>query len=302
MDSENKPDIDPDAVPLESILNNAQNTAPTSFSGVSPNVPPSSLYLAVTGVSDEALWLQPAASAPPTDGLGDALPSFGSWYPMPCEPFLQSFYENAPIPAHFSTMATTTSDSGFAILPYSNAPAGFDCFAPRCAPFETVACFDMLVPQYQHQWVLALSCTKRTRQEAEELGFKKVLLSSDLPRITASVHDADGLSKPHNQQSEHITAILIFSTPHDWCLDLQLALDLLLPCNHAASGSANGSFIIDNGAYGNPPKLYFRSLSSGEAESEFPSRLGVEDFKCAFQSIWLKKVGLLGFEKSDGKI
>lgn len=147
--------------------------------------------------------------------------------------------------------------------------------------------------------MLALGCESLIREEAQELGFKKVLLSSDslkkspnispLPEMTASVHDVDGLPRPQDQQSEPVAAVLVFGTPHDWGRDLQVALDHLFADNFAAPGPANGSSRIENGTYGHSSKLYFRSLSSGRAESEFLSPLGVEDFVCALQAILLKR-------------
>lgn len=77
-----------------------------------------------------------------------------------------------------------TGESSFTILPYSNAPTGFDRLAPQCAPFDAVADFKVLVPQYQDQWVLALGCESLIREEAQELGFKK---GPSIVRLTQKV-------------------------------------------------------------------------------------------------------------------
>ncbi|KAI7909156.1 hypothetical protein M0657_011964 [Pyricularia oryzae] len=295
-DSANKPSTYPGLVPLESMLNDTQEMALASCSGVSANTIPG-FYLMGSleaDMGEEALWLRPATPTSLMDGSGGAFSPSVQW-----DTFSQSLYGHPPVPAWSPPMATMTGESSFTILPYSNAPTGFDRLAPQCAPFEAVADFKVLIPQYHDQWVLALGCESMIREEAQELGFKKVLLSSDslkkspnispLPEMTASVHDVDGLPRPHDQQSEPVAAVLVFGTPHDWGRDLQVALDHLFADNFAAPGPANGNSRTENGTYGHSSKLYFRSLSSGRAESESLLPLGVEDFVCALQAILLKR-------------
>ncbi|KAH9900093.1 Haloacid dehalogenase-like hydrolase-domain-containing protein [Xylariomycetidae sp. FL2044] len=134
-----------------------------------------------------------------------------------------------------------------------------------------------LVQQYENKTILALGGHgQHIRELAHAYGFKKVVTSSDVmkecehvhpfPEMTTAHHAEHGLStsdRGHDQDlsATQISAILVWSSPRDWCLDLQIVGDLLLSVGGrlGTRSPKNGDRSLPNNGYlqDDQPKLYF---------------------------------------------
>ncbi|KAI5927030.1 HAD-like domain-containing protein [Camillea tinctor] len=166
--------------------------------------------------------------------------------------------------------------------------------------------FKALVPKYGDKTILALGGHgQQVRQLAHAYGFKNVLISSDImagcenlhpfPEMTRAHHEEHGCSptaQGHAQAllTTPIAAILMWTSPRDWCLDLQLIRDLLL-----SEGGRIGTRSGKNGDGALPrhgfqqdgqPALFF---SNPDVEWVTPyafPRLAQGAFREALKAIW----------------
>ncbi len=87
-----------------------------------------------------------------------------------------------------------------------------------------------------------------------------------------------------------IDAVFVFSDPHDWALDTQIILDLLLSKDGVLStySAKNGDkSLLNNGWYQDgQPKLIFSNPDLFWANSYPQPRLGQGGFRAALQGIW----------------
>ncbi|KAM0809139.1 putative HAD-like domain-containing protein [Seiridium cardinale] len=128
-----------------------------------------------------------------------------------------------------------------------------------------------LVPKYKDKTILVLGGHKNNiRDLAHAYGFNKVVTSSDLMAAWEHIHPFPELTKHHHvehgrpiEQPQHveIAAILVWSSPRDWVLDLQVICDLLLSSGgkFGKKSSRNGTIHLPNNGYlqDNQPRLYF---------------------------------------------
>jgi HAD superfamily hydrolase (TIGR01456 family) len=99
-----------------------------------------------------------------------------------------------------------------------------------------------LVPLYRDRRILVLGGVgDNVRDLAHDYGFRNVVTSSDLVKRCPAVHPFPELTKEHHDKfgqlpgkgdedpidDDDIAAILVWSSPRDWCLDLQVIGDLL---------------------------------------------------------------------------
>jgi HAD superfamily hydrolase (TIGR01456 family) len=137
-----------------------------------------------------------------------------------------------------------------------------------------------LVPSYASKPVLVLGGHEhQIRELAHAYGFMHVLTSSDFfvdyptlhpfPEMTAThhaTHGRDHSTRGHDLgggrlEDVQIAAILVWSSPRDWCLDLQLVKDLLLSEEGKVGtrSARNGDPSLDNHGYQRhgQPELFF---------------------------------------------
>lgn len=163
--------------------------------------------------------------------------------------------------------------------------------------------FKMHVDKYKDKWVLGLggSCNM-IRELAVAYGFDadKILINSDLtkhhpnihpfPEMTTTHHDTWGNLVDDFNHEKKISAIFVFSSPRDWCLDLQICLDLLL-----SSGGVLGTRSLKNGdeslancgyLQDNQPMIYFCNPDIEWSTPFSMPRLAQGGFRAALEGLW----------------
>lgn len=161
-----------------------------------------------------------------------------------------------------------------------------------------------LVPQYQDKNILVLGgYDNGIRDLAKNYGFRKVFTSSDImqhfkhvhpfPEMTRLQHSENAVKTtgtPPGVKGEEIAAILVWSSPRDWCLDLQVIHDLLLSSNGtfgARSAKAGDASLPNNGfLQDGQPKLYFCNPDFEWATQHDHPRFAQGAFVKALQGIW----------------
>ncbi|KAI1168881.1 HAD-like domain-containing protein [Nemania serpens] len=161
-----------------------------------------------------------------------------------------------------------------------------------------------LVPQYQDRNILVLGgCNNGIRDIARTYGFRKVFTSSDLmqhfkhihpfPEMTRLQHSENAVKTsgtPPGVKGEEIAAILVWSSPRDWCLDLQVIHDLLLSSNGTfgeKSAKAGDVSLPNNGfLQDGQPKLYFCNPDFEWATQHAQPRFAQGAFIRALEGIW----------------
>lgn len=172
--------------------------------------------------------------------------------------------------------------------------------------------FHDLVIRYADKPVLVLGGTgDQIRSVAHAYGFKKVITDADVfvenpsvhpfPELTRDMLEESGrpwnkignMEGPINQTS--IAAILVWSSPRDWCLDSQLVLDLLLSKDGVLGTRSpkNGNPDLDNHGYlqDNQPTLHFCNPDLEWATQFAQPRLAQGGFKASLLGIWAEKTG-----------
>lgn len=173
-----------------------------------------------------------------------------------------------------------------------------DQFVQSHTPFKGVA------GKYSDQWVLILGGSRTQAKDiavAYGLNSKKVINSSDLQKQSPSIHPFSEMTKAHHDQfgtinrgftvDANIAAVFVFSSPRDWCLDLQVCIDLLL-----SAGGVLGTRSVKNGNPHLPnhgfqqdgqPELYFCNPDLEWATQHEQPRLAQGAFRAALEGIWL---------------
>ncbi|ORY65540.1 HAD-like domain-containing protein [Pseudomassariella vexata] len=163
--------------------------------------------------------------------------------------------------------------------------------------------FRELVPKYRDKNILAIGGHgQQIRNVAASYGFNKVITTSDLmyefdhihpfPEMTRAHHIEHGRLRADSLQGHGlaIDAILVWSSPRDWCLDLQVITDLL-----GSSGGRFGNKSLMAGDISLPnhgylqdgqPKLYFCNPDfEWPTQHEHP-RFAQGAFREALRGIW----------------
>lgn len=172
-----------------------------------------------------------------------------------------------------------------------------DQFVQSHTPFKS------FIEQYQDQWVLCLGGEKtKIKELARAYGFSpdKVLSSSDLVKQTPQIHPFSEMTLPHHEEygkieerftpDQKIAAIFVFSSPRDWCLDIQVCVDLLLSHGGrlATRSSLNGNKCLPNHGYlqDDQPQIYFCNPDLEWATSYAQARLAQGGFRAALEGVW----------------
>jgi HAD superfamily hydrolase (TIGR01456 family) len=157
-----------------------------------------------------------------------------------------------------------------------------------------------LVPQYKDKTVLVLGGHgQQIRELAHAYGFNKVVTTSDLMSEWKHIHPFPELTQAHhaehgrvidNPQGVEIAAIMVWSTPRDWCLDLQVIADLLLSSGGRFSkkSSKSGDMTLPNNGYlqDGQPKLYFCNPDFEWATQHDYPRFAQGAFREALNGVW----------------
>ncbi|KAL7622948.1 hypothetical protein AAE478_006627 [Parahypoxylon ruwenzoriense] len=160
-----------------------------------------------------------------------------------------------------------------------------------------------LVPEYGEKTILALGGHgQQIRNLAHAYGFKKVVTSSDVmaeyqhvhpfPEMTKAHHDEHGRSSDEDNclRNTAIAAILVWTSPRDWCLDLQVVSDLLLSAGGriGTRSPKNGDSSLPNNGYlqDGQPKLFFCNPDFEWSTEHEQPRFAQGAFREALRGIW----------------
>ncbi|KAI2638905.1 HAD-superfamily hydrolase [Hypomontagnella submonticulosa] len=164
-----------------------------------------------------------------------------------------------------------------------------------------------LVPQYGDQTVLVLGGSgQQIRDLAQAYGFRKAVTSSDLlaefphihpfPEMTGS-HHAEHARPDHASKlgATRIAAILVWTSPRDWCLDLQVVMDLLLSERGVLGtrSALNGDMLRPNFGYqaDGQPGLFFSNPDFEWSTEHTQPRFAQGAFREALKGIWAFATG-----------
>ncbi|KAI1418702.1 HAD-superfamily hydrolase [Hypoxylon sp. FL1857] len=157
-----------------------------------------------------------------------------------------------------------------------------------------------LVPQYADKTILVLGGHgQQIRDLAHAYGFKKVVTSSDFAAYYPHIHPFPEITKAHHDEhgraneellSTPIAAILCWTSPRDWCLDLQVVNDLLLSRGGIIGtvSRKNGDASLPNGGYlqDGQPQLFFCNPDFKWSTEHSQPRVAQGAFREALRGIW----------------
>jgi HAD superfamily hydrolase (TIGR01456 family) len=160
--------------------------------------------------------------------------------------------------------------------------------------------FHDLVPLYKDKTILCLGGHgDQIRDLAQEYGFQNVITSSDLMAEWEHIHPFPEMTKEHHSSygvrsgilhETEIAAILVWSSPRDWCLDLQVVTDLLLSSGglFGKKSALVGDMTLPNNGYlqDGQPKLYFCNPDFEWATQHMHPRFAQGAFREALLGVW----------------
>lgn len=174
-----------------------------------------------------------------------------------------------------------------------------DQFVQSHTPFKSV------IGQYSGEWVLVLGGSKdqiRDLSASYGLDPQKVLTTSDIqkqhplinpfPELTSAHHSTHGRIQEEFTAEDRIAAVFVFSSPRDWCLDIQVCLDLLLSRGGVLGtrSAKNGDARLPGRGYqqDGQPRLYFCNPDFEWATQYHLPRLAQGGFRAALEGVWLR--------------
>lgn len=108
--------------------------------------------------------------------------------------------------------------------------------------------------------------------------------------MTEAHHSAHGRLTSGGSQQGEISAILVWSSPRDWLLDMQVLLDLLLSSGgiFGRKSLKAGDITLPNNGYlqDGQPKLYFSNPDFEWATRHDQPRFAQGAFREAFRGVW----------------
>lgn len=167
--------------------------------------------------------------------------------------------------------------------------------------------FKDLVPELHDKNILVFGGVGNSiRKVAQSYGFRRVFTPSDIYKTYSDIYPFIELTLEHHEEhgeplplgpdgSFQISAMLVFSSPRDWGLDLQLMTDLMLSDRgmvHTVSPT-NGSKDLPNNGYGvDSPHIYWCNPDLTWATTNPNPRVAQGSFRAALQGIWKSQTGL----------
>ncbi len=159
--------------------------------------------------------------------------------------------------------------------------------------------FRCLVEKYRDKLVLAVGgFAQHNRDTALDYGFNKVITTSDLIMAHKHIHSQIEMTGDHHAEHARVlpedpmavSLILVFSTPRDWFLDLQLISDLLLSRGGIVGTRSpkNGDKELPNYGYlqDGQPALWFANPDFEWASAYEQPRFSQGAFREALKGIW----------------
>lgn len=161
--------------------------------------------------------------------------------------------------------------------------------------------FRQFVDKYKEKWVLVLGGHgNKVKELAVAYGLDRVLTTSDLakhhptinpfPEITNSHHNEFGRIETRFTADDQIAAVFVFSSPRDWCLDLQISVDLLLSEGGrlGTRSAKNGDDQLPHAGYqqDGQPTFYFCNPDAEWATSHNQPRVAQGSFRAALEGVW----------------
>jgi HAD superfamily hydrolase (TIGR01456 family) len=160
--------------------------------------------------------------------------------------------------------------------------------------------FRDLATRYHDKTILVLGGHgDNIREVAKAYGFKDVVTSSDIVALDEHVHPFPEMTKSHHEQFGRnkqgreplkIAAILVWSSPRDWCLDLQLIVDLLMSSQGIVGtrSGLNGNSTLPNFGYlqDGQPELYFCNPDFEWSTKHEHPRFAQGAFREALRGLW----------------
>ncbi|OTA70287.1 HAD-superfamily hydrolase [Hypoxylon sp. EC38] len=157
-----------------------------------------------------------------------------------------------------------------------------------------------LVPEYGEKTILVLGGHgQQIRELAHAYGFKKVVTTSDFMALHPHIHPFPEITKAHHDEhgrandelrSTPISAILCWTSPRDWNLDLQVVNDLLLSSGGIINtvSPKNGDDSLPNGGYlqDGQPKLFFCNPDFKWSTEHSQPRYAQGAFREALKGTW----------------
>lgn len=169
--------------------------------------------------------------------------------------------------------------------------------------------FKSFIKAHKDQWVLCLGGEKTNIKElAQAYGFSadRVLTSSDIIKMDPKIHPFGEMTHGHHmahgkidekfrEEGQKIGAIFVFSSPRDWCLDIQVCMDLLASEGGRLNtrSSLNGNADVHNHGYqqDGQPMIHFCNPDLEWATSYPQPRIAQGAFRAALEGVWLKFTG-----------
>ncbi|KAL2278444.1 hypothetical protein FJTKL_14379 [Diaporthe vaccinii] len=172
-----------------------------------------------------------------------------------------------------------------------------DQFVQSHTPFRT------FVEQYKEEWIVVLGGHgSHVKELAAMYGFnpEKIITSSDIakhhpsihpfPEMTSAYHDQYGNIADDFSHEEKIAAVFVFTSPRDWCLDLQICVDLLLSANGrlGTRSKLNGDANLPNHGYqqDGQPLVFWCNPDLQWSTAHANPRLAQGAFRAALEGIW----------------
>lgn len=172
-----------------------------------------------------------------------------------------------------------------------------DQFVQSHTPFKSV------IGGYRGQWVLVLGGSKHQIKELAAtygLDRDRILTTSDVqqhhpginpfPELTHAHHSTYGEIRDSFTDKDRIAAVFVFSSPRDWCLDVQVSLDLLLSEGGVLGtrSAKNGDESLPNCGYqqDGQPVFYFCNPDFEWATQYCLPRLAQGGFRAALEGVW----------------
>ncbi|RYO74476.1 hypothetical protein DL764_010820 [Monosporascus ibericus] len=162
-----------------------------------------------------------------------------------------------------------------------------------------------LVPEYRDKTILVLGGHGTQIQElAAAYGFQKAITTSDVFLECEHIHPFPEMTRAHHEEhgrlcdarghdalgATEVAAILVWSSPRDWCLDLQVVADLLLSVGGLIGTRSlkNGDGSLPNHGYqrDGQPRLFFCNPDLEWATQHAQPRLAQGAFRHALKGVW----------------
>lgn len=196
-------------------------------------------------------------------------------------------------------------------------PLTEDNFVQSHTPFKLLLKGEYDRPSLQDKTVLAVGgIDDKCRQVAYQYGFRSVVTTSDLLKAYPKIWACNQIWSDHYERtarplpknpdnpaaSLRFGAILVFSSPRDYALDLQIILDLLMSENGVLGtvSEKNGDDSLHNRGWqqDGQPAVFFSNPDLVWATDYPQPRLGQGAFQASIAGVWAELTDNAHFERT----